>query len=131
VLCNSTNDRGEVFSQPCGFWRSYYRLDMDVEAACANVTYVEIPGVPSRVNNSIPLVFQQWEEAYLAKYGEQLARAIPAAEPGPTVPAATADPGSAALPSTAVAPGAAAVQLLDPVEAPRVQAASSGSGTSS
>jgi hypothetical protein len=59
VLCNSTNDRGEVFSQPCGFWRSYYRLDMDVEAACANVTYVEIPGVPSRVNNSIPLVFQQ------------------------------------------------------------------------
>jgi hypothetical protein len=73
----------------------------------------------------------QWEEAYLAKYGEQLARAIPAAEPGPTVPAATADPGSAALPSTAVAPGAAAVQLLDPVEAPRVQAASSGSGTSS
>lgn len=25
LLCNSTNDRGESFSFPCGTWTSYYR----------------------------------------------------------------------------------------------------------
>ena len=38
VLCNSTNDRGGLFSFPCGHWMSYYRLDMDVGRACSNIT---------------------------------------------------------------------------------------------
>ena len=38
VVCSSKNDRGGVFSFPCGHWKSYYRLDMDLGAACGNVT---------------------------------------------------------------------------------------------
>lgn len=34
VLCNSTDDRGGSFSFPCGHWASYYRLDMNLDAAC-------------------------------------------------------------------------------------------------
>lgn len=44
VICSSQNDRGGNFSFGCGYWRSYYRLDSDTAAACAN--YVPAEGVP-------------------------------------------------------------------------------------
>lgn len=37
IMCNSTDSRaGQVieFSIPCGWWHTYYRLDMDTDAAC-------------------------------------------------------------------------------------------------
>jgi len=34
-VCVSTNDVGEQFTLPCGFWQSYYRLDSDIDRSCA------------------------------------------------------------------------------------------------
>lgn len=36
VQCLSTNDRGGSFSFDCGTWMTYYRLDTNTEAACAD-----------------------------------------------------------------------------------------------
>ena len=33
-LCISTNDVGQEFSIPCGYWQSYYRLDSDIDRSC-------------------------------------------------------------------------------------------------
>ena len=43
-MCNSTDDRGGSFSFPCGYWQSFYRLDMDVQGACANLTCAHAEG---------------------------------------------------------------------------------------
>lgn len=49
--CRSDNDRGGSFAFDCGFWRSYYRLDMDTQAACANYQYVPVDwGKPDPAN---------------------------------------------------------------------------------
>ena len=33
-VCVSTNDVGESFEIPCGYWVSYYRYDSDIERSC-------------------------------------------------------------------------------------------------
>ncbi|PSC76452.1 nitrilase 2 [Micractinium conductrix] len=108
VLCNSTNDRGGLFSFPCGHWMSYYRLDMDVGRACSNITYTE-PDLAARSTPDVLQVFADFEKKLAEGAGEGLARPAGGEPAAPPQPATSSQPGSS-------------VALLEPV--PPVQAQS-------
>ncbi|PRW59651.1 nitrilase 2 isoform A [Chlorella sorokiniana] len=104
VFCNSTNDRGESFSFPCGTWTSFYRLDMDVESACANNTS-ELPETPGVAD-----IFDKFEAGVTSRTGGKMRRITPGAEPVTTPAAATATgpAGTTTAPSVELIPSAAA-----------------------
>ncbi|KAL4423208.1 hypothetical protein ABPG77_000341, partial [Micractinium sp. CCAP 211/92] len=107
VLCNSTDDRGGSFSFPCGYWASYYRLDMDVDAACSNITY-NGTDLAAHAKPEALQAFRDFEAQYVAKYGTQMTRITPGTEPVAAAPGATATPGSAAAAMPGAEPAAAA-----------------------
>uniref|UniRef100_A0A1D2A9E3 mannan endo-1,4-beta-mannosidase n=1 Tax=Auxenochlorella protothecoides TaxID=3075 RepID=A0A1D2A9E3_AUXPR len=98
IMCNSTESRaGEVieYSIPCGFWLTYYRLDMDVDAACAAFTY---PGVATGANPDVVDGFREFAASPAAAELDHFMIA-PAVEPEAeaAVPAATTPAASVTL----------------------------------
>jgi len=89
--CSSTNDRGGEFTFDCGFWVSYYRLDIDAAANCEN--FKPNPASIGTPNPEALNVFKEYQAAHPTAVLRKTPPSPPVATPAAAPVAAAADPG--------------------------------------